>query len=274
MKKRMAVLLALTMAAAMVFTGCKKTEAGKGDKAKDESLQYVEDNGKLIVGLDPAFPPMGFMDENQKIVGFDIDLADEVCKRMGVEPEFTPIDWDTKEQELNTKGIDCIWNGFSKSPTREKELTLSETYMLNTQVAVVLADSKAATLKDLAGKTVAVQTGSTAEEAIEAETEFKSSVKEILSIKDNVQAMLELGTNGADAVVMDKVVAMYYMEKESGKYKILDESLADEEYVIGFRKGDKALCGEVEKTLKEMKEDGTLTKIAEKWFGEDITTIK
>lgn len=274
MKRKLAALLAVSLVAASVFTGCKKETKGAGSTAKDESLKYVEDNGKLIVGLDPAFPPMGFMDEDQKIVGFDIDLADEVCKRMGVEPEFTPIDWDTKEQELNTKGIDCIWNGFSKSPSREEELTLSETYMLNTQVAVVLADSKAAALKDLAGKTVAVQTGSTAEEAIEAESEFKDSLKEVLSIKDNVQAMMELGTNGADAVVMDKVVAMYYMEKESGKYKILDESLADEEYVIGFRKGDSALCGEVEKCLKEMQKDGTLAKIAGKWFGEDITTIK
>lgn len=146
--------------------------------------------------------------------------------------------------------------------------------MLNTQVAVVLADSDAQTLSDAAGKKVAVQTGSTAEEAIDGEAGFKDSVKEILSIKDNVQAMLELGTNGADAVVMDKVVAMYYMGKESGKYRILDESLADEEYVVGFRKGDKALCGKVEDCLKEMKQDGTLGEITEKWFGEDISTIK
>lgn len=258
--------------AASVFTGCGKKDGGDG--TEDNSLAYVKDNGELIVGLDPAFPPMGFTDADQNIVGFDIDLADEVCKRMGVTPKYQPIDWDTKEQELNTKGIDCIWNGFSKSPSREKELTLSDTYMLNTQVAVVLADSDAVSLNDLAGKTVAVQTGSTAEEAIDSEEEFKNSLKEILSIKDNVQAMMELGTNGADAVVMDKVVAMYYMEKESGKYKILDESLADEEYVVGFRKGDKALCDEVVKYLKEMQKDGTLGEIAAKWFGEDITTIK
>lgn len=269
MKKKVVALLIVALVAAGMLAGCKKEEGGK-----DTSLEYVKDNGELIVGLDPAFPPMGFTDEDQKIVGFDIDVANEVCKRMGVKPNFTPIDWETKEQELNTKGIDCIWNGFSKSPTREKELLLSETYMLNTQVAVVLADSEAQTLKDLAGKTVAVQTTSTAEEAIDAETEFKDSLGKILSIKDNVQAMMELGTNGADAVIMDKVVAMYYMEKESGKYRILDESLADEEYVIGFRKTDKALCAEVEKYLKEMKDDGALGKIAVKWFGEDITTIK
>lgn len=269
MKKRVIALLMVAVVAAGALTGCKKEEGGK-----DVSLEYVKENKKLVVGLDTAFPPMGFTDEDQNIVGFDIDLANEVCKRMGVEAELTPIDWETKEQELNTKGIDCIWNGFSKSPTREKELLLSDTYMLNTQVAVVLADSDASTLADLAGKTVAVQTGSTAEEAIDGEKEFKDSLKEILSIKDNVQAMLELGTNGADAVVMDKVVAMYYMEKESGKYRILDESLADEEYVVGFRKGDKALCDEVVKYLKEMQKDGTLEEIAVKWFGEDITTIK
>lgn len=272
-KKVMALLMAAVMVAAM-FTGCGKKENDGSNGEGDTSLKYVTDKGTLVVGLDPAFPPMGFADDEQKIVGFDIELANEVCKRMGVEPEFTPINWTTKEQELNTKGIDCIWNGLSRSPDREKEMLLSETYMLNTQVAVVLADSDADALSDLAGKTVAVQTASTAEEAIEADAEFKDSLGEILSIQDNVQAMLELGTNSADAVVMDKVVAMYYMEKEAGKYKILEESLADEEYAVAFRKGDKALCDEVVKYLKEMKEDGTLAEIAVKWFGEDITTLK
>ena len=272
MKKKVIAILMSTVITATMFSGCG-IKKEKSDSTKDTSLEYVKEKGTLVVGLDPAFPPMGFTDENQQIVGFDIDLAKEVCARMGVDPEFTPIDWDTKEQELNTKGIDCIWNGLSRSPEREKQLLLSDTYMLNTQVAVVLADSKAEKLSDLAGKTVAVQTASTAEEAIAADKEFADSVN-ILSIKDNVQAMLELGTNSADAVVMDKVVAMYYMEKEAGKYKILDESLADEEYAIAFRKGDKALCNEVVKVLKEMREDGTLASIAKKWFGEDITTLK
>ena len=269
MKKRVvASLMAVVMVMSML-AGCGKEKT----EGKDTSLEYVKEKGTLIVGLDPAFPPMGFMDEDQKIVGFDIDLAEEVCKRMEIEPEFTPIDWDTKEQELNTKVIDCFWNGLSRSPKREEELLLSDTYMLNTQVAVVLADNPAEKLSDLSGKTVAVQTASTAEKAISEKKEFADSI-ELLSIKDNVQAMLELGTNSADAVVMDKVVAMYYMEKEAGKYKVLEESLADEEYAIAFRKGDKALCKEVAKTLKEMKEDGTLGEIATKWFGEDITTVE
>lgn len=117
MKKRIVALLMTALVAVSLLAGCKKEES-----AKDTSLEYVKENKKLIVGLDPAFPPMGFADENQKIVGFDIDLANEVCKRMGIEAELTPIDWDTKEQELNTKGIDCIWNGFSKSPSREKRI--------------------------------------------------------------------------------------------------------------------------------------------------------
>lgn len=273
MKKRVIACLMTVIMAATVWTGCGNKEKNESGGGKDTSLEYVKEKGNLVIGLDPAFPPMGFMDEDQEIVGFDIDLAKEVCERMEIEPEFTPIDWDTKEQELNTKGIDCIWNGLSRSPEREKELLLSDTYMLNTQVAVVLADSDAKTLADLAGKTVAVQTASTAEEAIAADQEFADSI-EVLSIKDNVQAMLELGTSSADAVVMDKVVAMYYMEKEAGKYKVLEESLADEEYAIAFRKEDQALCDEVVKTLKEMKEDGTLAKISEKWFGEDITTLE
>lgn len=269
MRRKTAVLLIAALIVSGVLAGCGKEKGGA-----DVSLKEVKTNKKLTVGLDPAFPPMGFMDADQEIVGFDIDVAREVCGRMGVEPEFKPIDWETKEQELNTKGIDCIWNGFSKSPSREKELLLSEKYMLNTQVAVVPAESGVQTLKDLAGKKAAVQTTSTAEEAIDADQAFKDSLGELISVKDNVQAMLELGTNGADAVIMDKVVAMYYMSQADGKYRVLEDSLADEEYVIGFRKNDRALCAEIEKCLKEMKNDGTLEKISSKWFGEDITTIQ
>jgi len=146
--------------------------------------------------------------------------------------------------------------------------------MKNTQVAVVLADTAVTTLKDLAGKTVAIQNGSTASDAIDANKEFKDSLKELVKVDDNVQALLDLKVSGSDAVVMDEVVARYYTEKEPGTYKVLDETLADEDYVVGFRKGEESLRNEVEKYLKEMNEDGTLAKISETWFGKDLTTIE
>lgn len=277
--KRITKLLALVLVLSMVLASCGGNNNG-GDTAnsdtpdKDTSLEYILSKKEIVLGLDASFPPMGFKDADNNIVGFDIDLAKEVFKRMGVELKLQPIDWDSKEMELDNKNIDLIWNGLSYSEDRDKAMTLSQSYMQNTQVGVVLADSSINSLKDLAGKTVAVQSGSTASEAIEQQREIVDSLKELLKIDDNVQAMMDLEIGGSDAVVMDEVVARYYMEKNEGKYKLLSDSLADEKYVIGFRKGDNALCTEVEKQLKAMKEDGTLAEISNTWFGSDVTTIQ
>lgn len=269
MRRKLSVITMLIMMACML-SACQKT---KNDSV-DTSLTYIQDNKELVLGLDASFPPMGYKDDNDEIVGFDIDLAQEVCDRMGVELKLQPIDWDSKEMELNdAKSIDCIWNGLSYSKDRAETMTLSESYMTNRQVIVVLADSEYNTLADLAGKTLALQSGSTASEALDANTEFKDSLKEVIKIDDNVKAMMDLEVGGSDAVAMDEVVARYYMEKNEGTFRVLDESLSDEQYVIGFRKGDQALCDEVTKYLKEMKEDGTLAEISEKWFGSDITTL-
>lgn len=267
--KRIVSLLVITMLFAVAVSGC-----GKKNTGADTSLEDIKTKGKLILGLDDAFPPMGFKDENQEIVGFDIDVAKEVSSRMGVELVIQPISWEAKELELSTKNIDCIWNGMTYNKDRAEAMTLSIPYMKNTQVAVVLADTAVTTLKDLAGKTVAIQNGSTASDAIDANKEFKDSLKELVKVDDNVQALLDLKVSGSDAVVMDEVVARYYTEKEPGTYKVLDETLADEDYVVGFRKGEESLRNEVEKYLKEMKEDGTLAKISQTWFGKDLTTIE
>lgn len=252
----------------LVSCGTKNSEM---EQKQDNSLTYIKENKKLVLGLDASFPPMGFRDDNQTIIGFDIDVAKEVCKRMGVELELQPIDWKAKEQELNTKNIDCIWNGLSYSKERENAFTLSKPYMVNNQVAVVLENSGINKLDDLEGKTVAIQNGSTASDAMDANEDFKDSLKELVKVDDNVQAMMDLKVKGSDAVVMDEVVARYYTEKEPGTYSILEETLSEEEYVIGYRKGEEALCNEIQKYLDEMKKDGTLAEISTTWFGKDIT---
>lgn len=271
MKKVVCVLLTAVLMMMMV-TGCG--QSGANDSKEDLSLQEVTSKGKFVLGLDDAFPPMGFRDENQEIVGFDIDVATEVCKRMGVELVLQPISWEAKEQELATKNIDCIWNGFSSSPERQEALTCSIPYLKNTQVAVVAKDSEVVTLDDLAGKKVIIQNGSTAAEAIDENEEFKNSLGAIVMVEDNVKALMDLQQGGSDAVVLDEVVARYYTEKEEGKYNVLESALSDEEYVIGFRKGDQALCDRVNQILQEMNSDGTLKEISEKWFGEDLTIVK
>ncbi len=267
MKKSLVLLTALVMAMGCMLASC-------GDKKEDTSLADVQSKGQLIMGLDDSFPPMGFRDEDQNIVGFDVDVANAVADKLGVELKLQPIDWNTKEQELSSGNVNCLWNGFTKTPQRDKEMCLSEPYMKNTQVIVVLANSDIHSIADLAGKTVDVQSGSSAELAIDEMPDFKDSLKELVTISDNVKAMMDLGIEGADAVVMDEVVARYYMEKTPDTYRLLDESLADEEYVIGFAKNAQSLRDEVQKCLKDLAADGTLADIATKWFGEDITTVK
>ena len=272
MKKLSAIALALVMGFSTLLGGCSSSDSSSS--SKDDSLQYVMDKGELIVGLDDSFPPMGYRDKDNKIVGFDVDLAKETCKRMGIKAKFQPVSWESKEQELSSKNIDCIWNGFGITPEREKVLTFTEPYMSNPQIFVVLADSGIKTEADLKGKVVAAQSGSTAYATIDKDTNLKDSFKEFIGVEDNVKALMDLEVGGSDAVAMDTVVARYYMTKDPGKYSIIeDTTILDEEMGVGFRKGDNALCKKVEDTLKEMKKDGTLAKISKEWFGEDLTII-
>lgn len=239
---------------------------------EDNSLQNVLDNGKFILGLDATFKPMGYTDENDEIVGFDIDVAEEVCKRMGVELVKESINWDTKEQDLNTGRIDCIWNGMSVSPSRAEEMNLSEPYMKNAMVFVVPADSEAKNMDDLSDKAIGVQNGSTAQEILEG-SDIASTINE-QAMSTNVEALQQMDLGIVDAVFLDSVVAEYEINSSGKDYIILPEGLEEEEYAIGFRKGDQALRDEVQKILSEMKADGTLGEISTEWFGSDITTVK
>lgn len=270
MKKR---LIALMVA---VLTVLSLTACGSRNEGSDSSLKYIKDNKKLILGLDDSFAPMGFRDSSGNIVGFDIDLATAVCEKLGVELVLQPIDWKTKEVELNTKNIDCIWNGFSVTDERLQNLTMSIPYMDNSISLVVVNGSQIKTMADMAGKKLAVQSGSSAEEALNEEENkaFKDSLGEVISLSDYTTALLDLETGSSDAVLMDSVMANYMINELGKNYVVLDDSLVAEEYAVGFRKGDEALCKAVEDAFKELKKDGTLEKISKKWFGSDITTIE
>ena len=180
--------------------------------SKDDSLQKVKESGKLRMGLDDSFPPMGY-DDDGEIVGFDIDLAGEVCKKLGVELELVPIVWAQNVQELNGNNIDCIWNGMSVSDDREAAMNLSEPYMKNRQVIVTLKGSGIESLADLADKSVILQRGSTASLALDDDPELKASLRggAATEVENNVLAMYELQKGNGDAVLMDEVVAQYYV---------------------------------------------------------------
>ncbi|MBP3268253.1 MAG: amino acid ABC transporter substrate-binding protein [Ruminococcus sp.] len=245
-----------------------ETPAAEGD----QSLQNILDKGELVLGLDASFPPMGFTDESNEIIGFDIDVAQEVCNRMGVELVKQPINWDTKEEDLKVGKIDCIWNGMSINPARAEAMNLSDPYMKNEMIFVVPADSEIKSMDDLEGKTVGVQTGSTAQEILEAWDKFDTITESPL--EENVTALSQMELGFSDAVFLDSVVANYFITSNNKDYVVLDGNLEAEEYAVGFRKEDQALRDEVQKTLSEMKADGALGEISTKWFGSDVTTVQ
>ncbi|MBQ3379788.1 MAG: amino acid ABC transporter substrate-binding protein [Clostridia bacterium] len=291
-KKLLALLLAiLMMATVFVFAGCSNTnkedtsdaqqteeEAGDAqgeeaqDTADDTSLADVQAKGEIILGLDDSFPPMGFRNDDNEIVGFDIDLAKAVADKLGVTLAVQPISWDAKEMELNSGNIDMIWNGMSYSEERDEAMNLSDPYLNNDMVFVVANGSPIASIEDVKGKTVAVQNGSTAQDILEA-SDLAADIT-IVGFKDNMTALLDMEAQGCDAVFMDKVVANYTISANAKDYQVLEEGLSPEVYVIGFRKGDQALRDAVQQALHELKEDGTVAEISTKWFGSDVTIIE
>lgn len=265
-------LISLVLISLMIFsfTACQKSTGG------DNSLKYIKDNGKLIVGLDDTFAPMGFTDDNGDIIGFDVDLARAVSEKLGVELVLQPVEWEAKEQELATKNIDCIWNGLSVTPEREKNMTMSKSYMTNDISLVVKSDSTITKMADMAGLRLAVQGGSSAEEALndDANKVFRESLEQVNPFDKYDTALMDMETGNSDAVLMDTVMANYMINTLGKDFKVLDESLLPDEYAVGFRKGEAELCTAVEKALSDLKSDGTVAEISTKWFGADITTIE
>jgi polar amino acid transport system substrate-binding protein len=267
MKRIVIALMCALLAAGAVFAG------GKKDAGGDNSLQNILARKQFILGLDDSFPPMGYRNENNEIVGYDVDLAKEVTKRLGVELVLQPIDWNAKEQELNTGEIDCIWNGFTITEERKQNVLYTPPYLKNAQVIVVKGNSPVQTLKDLAGKKAGTQAGSSSVEAIDDAPGFKASLKEIVEYKDFLTALMDLDVGGTDAVVIDLVVANDNINRSGKNFRILGETLGEEEFGIGFRRNDKALADKVWATLLEMAADGTVAQIATKWLGADISII-
>lgn len=251
-----------------MLLGMTACSAGGG---ADESWSKVESTGKLVMGFDEAFPPMGFKDSDGTHKGFDIDVAKEVASRLGIELVLQPINWTQKESELKAGSVDMLWNGYTITEDRKEQVNFTDAYLNNRQVVVVMADSAYQTVEDLAGKKLGIQAGSSAAEALAGDPDFKDSV-DVVEFDENMMALLDLSNGGVDCVLMDEVVANYYITKGDG-YRVLDKELAREEYGIGFRKEDQTLRDKVNDTLIEMAKDGKMAEISTTWFGSDVTTI-
>ena len=284
MKKR---LLSAVMASAMVLSlaacGGAKTETTAAETTAEKKEETTTAGttaaetaeaagGTLIVGFDQDFPPMGFIGDNGEYTGFDLDLAKEVASRLGLEYKAQPIAWDSKDMELESGNIDCIWNGFTITG-REDDYTWTTPYMANKQVFVVANDSDIKSQADLAGKVVEVQADSSAEAALKENQDLANTFGQLLTTPDYNTAFMDLEQGAVDAVAMDVIVAGYQIKQRNADFKILDDSLSEEEYGVGFKKGNTELRDKVQGALEEMAADGTLAKISDEWFGEDVTTI-
>ena len=274
MRKMIAAALAVGMAA-MTVTGCsssksesKETTKSTTEAAKDTEVESTSDQKTFTVGFDAEFPPYGYRDENGEYVGFDLELAEEVCNRQGWELVKQPIDWDSKDMELDSGAIDCIWNGFTMNG-REDEYTWSEPYIDNSQVFVVAADSGIENKSDLAGKVVAVQKDSSALAALNDEENkdniaLRDSFSQLIEYADYNTAFMDLEQGAVEAVAIDIGVAQYQIDKrEEGAYVMLagdDNKLASEQYAVGFKKGNEELRDTVQDTLDEMVKDGTFSR--------------
>mgnify|MGYP004453659567 FL=1 len=280
MKKFMTVLMAAAMTMAML-AGCGSastdqaasaepaadTETAAAEETKEETAGEAQEGDRttFTVGFDAEFPPYGYMDENGDYTGFDLDLAQEVCDRNGWELVKQPIDWDSKDMELSSGSIDCIWNGFTMNG-REDAYTWSVPYVDNSQVFVVKADAGISTQADLAGKIVGVQKDSSALAALEGDAaDLAATFAEMNQYADYNTGFMDLEAGAIDALAVDIGVANYQIASRGDGYVIMDEKLATEQYGIGFLLGNEELKDQVEKTLLEMADDGTFTKIAEKY---------
>ena len=259
-KKAVAVVMTAVMALGMV--SAVSVQAGIEDKT-------------LIVGFDAEYPPYGYMDENGEYTGFDLELAQAVCDLEGWELEKKPINWDSKDMELNSGSIDCIWNGFTING-REDDYTWSDPYLNNEQVMVVAADSGIEKLDDLAGKNVVVQAASAALDALNSDDnkDLTASFGSLTENPDYNTAFMNLDSGAADAIAVDIGVAKYQLsQREEGKYVILDEPIQSEQYGIGFAKGNDELKDTVWAEVLKLYDAGEVDKLAEKYEVADMLCI-
>ena len=267
------LLLTAGLMVSMLITGCGETPVEQNGGESNPAGT----SKKIVVGLDDEYAPMGFKNESNEIVGFDVDLAKEATKRLGSEVEFKAIDWSSKEAELKSGRIQIIWNGLDITPERQENMLFSDPYMDNRQIIFVRTgeDQGIAAEADLAGKAVGTQAGSTAETYINSVPDLQNSFSEFKTYGDYVSAFMDLENGRLDAVVCDEIVGRYYMSKHPDKLQALDVTVGEvTQFGIAFDKENTALRDKVQKAFDEIVADGTATKISEQWFGADLIKKK
>jgi polar amino acid transport system substrate-binding protein len=262
-------MLLMAVLTSLAMVGCGKKEEAPAAKPA-VAPPPPPPPAAIVVGLDDNFPPMGFRDEKNEIVGFDIDLAKEAGKRLGLQVTFKPIDWSAKEAELGGKRVDVLWNGLTITEERKEKILFTTPYLENRQIVIVTEKSPIKNKAGLKGKVVGVQEGSSAVEAVEKDAAAAKSIKTLKKFADNVTALMDLSAGRLDALVVDEVVGRYYTAKKPGEYRVLEENFGTEDYGVGTRKDDTDLMAKIQKAMDDMKQDGSAAAISTKWFGKDI----
>ena len=267
-KKNLLILFCLVLSLIMIGCGRKKTA--------EDQWSRIQEEKKIIVGLDDSFVPMGFQNKAGEIIGFDIDLARAIFDLYGIQVDFQSIDWSMKENELQNQTIDLIWNGYSKTAEREEKVLFSDEYMKNEQVVVSLKKNNINSFADMQGKILGAQNGSSGYNSFEEQPDLlKKYVKDQTPILYDGfnEAFMDLKSGRIDGLLIDRVYANYYLSHEDNlaNYTIVSGDFESEAFVVGLRKSDKELAEKINQGFKELRNSGKLAEISTKWFGEDVT---
>lgn len=257
MKKLFALVIMMLV---LVLSGCSKKAIN--------TWEEIEERGYIIIGLDDTFAPMGFRNNAGELIGFDIDLAKEVGKRLGVTVKFQTIDWDSKVLELNSGTIDMIWNGLTITEERELEMLFSAPYIENTQMIIASSEANINQISDLTGKKVGVQISSSAYDAV-SKNAISTSLGELIKYDQYSQALIELKNKTIDAVVIDEIMGRYMINNSDYNFIVAEERFTEETYGIGYRMKSISIRDKIDEVLNAIK-DGTTSEISMKWFDEDI----
>lgn len=267
------VLLLALLASLALMAGCGNNDVQDGDADADGQDAAKE---TLVVGLDDAFAPMGFRDEQGNLVGFDIDLATAVADELGMQVEFKPIDWNAKEMELKAGTIDCVWNGMSITPERQENMALTNKYLNNKIVLMALADSDidVTSAKELADLKIGTQVDSSALQMLMANEAYESFKDNISEYETYDTAIMDLKAGRVDVIAVDQVLGEYTNNNLGGEMKECTYSLGDDYYVIGFEKSNTDLRDKVNDAIKALIDNGKAAEISSKWFGKDIVVFE
>ncbi|MFD1417435.1 amino acid ABC transporter substrate-binding protein [Companilactobacillus keshanensis] len=281
MKKKIFAMIALLACFVTILSGCQSSTSSKSVAQQANTVDTwstIKKRGRVIIGLDDTFVPMGFRQKNGNLVGYDIDLAKAVFKQYGIKADFQPIDWNMKETELRNRTIDLIWNGYTITPARQKQLAFSRPYMANRQILVTKKDQNINSFAGMKNKTLGVQTSSSGASLLD---EHPKMLKDYIKNQSPVMydsfnnALMDLDANRIQGLLIDSVYAGYYIkhEKDPDSYQMTTGGFDGEDFAVGMRKGDKTMKRKIDTAFQKLANDGQLQKINEKWFGTNDNSL-